>query len=134
MVIEFRMELGNWGMNAKPLNGAKWRATMVIDCQIYAGSDDDPWCAIAWCLCEYSLRVSGVIMPAKSGSPSLAVAYRRALANLISVGAKRPARTKKRRSKDALDPLAGGTSDDGSFGAYVGEASLTGARKAKRKR
>lgn len=57
-VIEFRLEFGMWGMNAKRMPGASWRATFYdsIDQCHYAGSDDDPWMAIAWALDDRALR------------------------------------------------------------------------------
>lgn len=59
--IDFVIEYGMWGMNSKRLPGASWRATFVDRAtgQRYAGSDDDPWLAIAWALHERDLRRTG---------------------------------------------------------------------------
>lgn len=58
--------------NPKRLPGASWRA-MFIDAatgQRYAGSDDDPWVAIAWALHERELRRAGGHAMAKpEGAP-----------------------------------------------------------------
>jgi len=59
--IEFKLELGTWGMLAKRLPGASWRASFYdrVDQCHYAGSDDDPWLAIAWALDERERRRRG---------------------------------------------------------------------------
>jgi len=61
MVVEFVIEYGLWGGHYERLPGASWRA-MFVDRetgQRYAGSDDDPWLAIAWALHERELRQRG---------------------------------------------------------------------------
>lgn len=60
--IDFTIELGAWGGHYKRLPGASWRALLVDAAtgERYAGSDDDPWAAIAWALHERELRRSGV--------------------------------------------------------------------------
>lgn len=55
MVIEFWLEYGQWGQLTRRLSGASWRATMVADCQRYAGSDDSPWVAIALAIERWSM-------------------------------------------------------------------------------
>jgi hypothetical protein len=74
-VLEIRLELGLYGANYKPLNGALWRATFYdrVDGQFYAGSDDSPWVAIAWALDERAHRRAGLVRAAKSGEPTVVV-------------------------------------------------------------
>lgn len=59
--LEVTIELGAWGGHYRRLPGASWRA-MLVDYttgERYAGSDDDPWVAIAWALHERELRRAG---------------------------------------------------------------------------
>ena len=66
--LEFILEFGLWGGHYKRLPGASWHAT-IIDAptgQRYAGSDDDPWMAIAWALDERELRRSGGLAMARN--------------------------------------------------------------------
>lgn len=61
MAIDLILEYGLWGGHYQRLPGASWRA-MLYDHetgQRYAGSDDDPWVAIAWALHERELRKAG---------------------------------------------------------------------------
>ena len=73
-MIDFVLEFGMWGMNAKPLKGALWRAKFYDAALGYhfAGSADCPFEAIAWALYEreeriatgtHSMSRSGVITP-----------------------------------------------------------------------
>lgn len=67
-MLEFTLEYGLWGGHYKRLPGSSWRAT-IIDAeagQRYAGSDDDPWMAIAWALHERELRRGGGLAIARN--------------------------------------------------------------------
>lgn len=54
------LEKGMYGMLARPLAGALWRASFydVERGQFYAGSADDPFEAIAWALFEREERIA----------------------------------------------------------------------------
>lgn len=58
--LDFLIEYGMYGMHAKPLKGALWRARFYdrVQGQFYAGSADCPWEAIAWALVEREERVA----------------------------------------------------------------------------
>lgn len=58
--VDFLLEFGMYGMNAKPLKGALWRAKFYDRDrgQFYAGSADCPWEAIAWALVEREERIA----------------------------------------------------------------------------
>jgi hypothetical protein len=66
--IELTLEFGMYGANSKPQKGALWRATFYDRQQgsFYAGSDDDPFVAVAWALYEREERIS------KHGAPTMA--------------------------------------------------------------
>lgn len=70
--LDFTMECGMYGMHAKPLKGALWRARFYDRerGQFYAGSADCPWEAIAWAICEREERAANNEHPmmTKSGN------------------------------------------------------------------
>jgi hypothetical protein len=59
-VIVLVLERGMYGMLAKPLAGALWRASFFDRerQQFYAGSADCPWEAIGWALHEREERIA----------------------------------------------------------------------------
>lgn len=59
-MIGFLLEYGMYGMHAKPLKGALWRARFYDreDGRHYAGSADCPFEAIAWALYEREERIA----------------------------------------------------------------------------
>lgn len=64
-MLELTIEFGMYGMHAKPLPGARWRASFYDRerGQFYAGSADCPWEAIGWALVEREQRpLLGVVM------------------------------------------------------------------------
>lgn len=78
--IEFTLELGLYGANYKAPVGALWRVSFYDrnDGQLYAGSDDCPWRALAWAFDERAHRRAGLVRAAKSGEPTLEVRTPRA--------------------------------------------------------
>jgi hypothetical protein len=58
--IVFTVEYGMYGMHAKPLRGALWRASFYDREReaFYAGSADSPFEAVAWALHERELRIA----------------------------------------------------------------------------
>lgn len=68
--IDLILEYGLWGGHYQRLPGASWRAMFVDSAtgQRYAGSDDDPWVAIAWALHEREQRQRGVVAMARNES------------------------------------------------------------------
>ena len=64
------LEYGMYGMLAKPLVGARWRASFYDSArgQFYAGSADCPWEAVAWALVEREQRIASNERPTMTKS------------------------------------------------------------------